>query len=215
MKIIRNFLLGWAIGFSVVMLFARCAHAASPPVTARLTVDEATCSGTIVAPNAILSAKHCFKDEDPTEIFPGFTILPKPLPATMLVDGYRVYIIAIVFDDADHALVKTDVTFKDFAKITKQPDVGAHVHYWGNPAGINNVYREGYVTSYVRGSMVMDVNGFFGDSGAGIFDETGRVVGVMSYIGVQQHSGMTFRLMGSYPLDFTPLQYVMMGVTPP
>lgn len=188
----------------------------SAPVTARLTIDKATCSGTVVAPNVILSAKHCFVeevDEEIAEMF-GLSII-KPLPTEMLVDGFKVYILAIVFDESDHALVKTDHFFKEFATLGKRPDVGAHVHLWGNPVGVHNVYREGYVTSYSHGEMVMDMNGFFGDSGAGIFDADGKLVGVMSYIAAQRHQGLVFRLMGSYPMDFTPLQYSMMGVTAP
>jgi hypothetical protein len=197
----------------MIVALARVATAIEPsPATARLTIDGATCSGTVVAPSVILSAAHCFEEEE-NEL--GFRIPPAAAPTSMLVDGYKVYIEAIVFDDADHALVKVIFVFKDHAQLGQRPAVGAPVHYWGNPAKINNVYREGYVTSYHHSEMVLDVNGFFGDSGAGIFDASGKVVGVMSYISTHPHQGLVFRLMGAYPLEFTPLQYSMMGVTPP
>jgi V8-like Glu-specific endopeptidase len=199
----------------VAITLSRAVFAVTPsPATARLTIDDSTCSGTVVAPTVILSAAHCFKE--PEDEFGSIMLLPpKPLPTTMLVDGYKVYIQAIVFDGNDHALVKVSFFFKDYALLAKMPGVGAHVYYWGNPDGIRNVYREGYVTSYDHSEMVMDVNGFFGDSGAGIFDESGKLIGVMSYINVHRHQGTSFRLMGAYPLEFTPLQYSMMGVTPP
>jgi trypsin-like peptidase len=197
----------------MALALMRTCTAGPAPVTARLTIDGATCSGTVVAYNVILSAQHCFEDRDEIDEILG--IPPKPAPSTMKVDGYTVEIVGLVFDDNDHALVKVGFTFKDFAKLGVRPAVGAHVHYWGNPAGVNNVYREGYVTSYHHGEMVIDVNGFFGDSGAGIFDEDGKVVGVMSSIEFHRHQGLTFRLMGASELEFTPLQYSMMGVSAP
>jgi hypothetical protein len=197
----------------IVVSLAHQALAQPVPVTARLTIDSATCSGTVVAPNVILTAKHCLVAPPPE--FPFLVEIPKPEPTTMLVDGFKVYILATVYDDNDHALVKVDHFFKDFAVLSPPAPVGTKVHYWGNPAGVNDVYREGYVSSYEHSAMVMDVNGFFGDSGAGIFDTNGRVVGVMSYIAAYGHSGLVFRLMGSYPFEFTPMQYTMMGVSPP
>jgi trypsin-like peptidase len=202
----------------MALALMRNCTAGPAPVTARLTIAGATCSGTVVAYNVILSAQHCFVDEEEDDLYKilGLPTPPKPpLPSTMKVDGYTVEIVGLVFDDNDHALVKVGFTFKDFAKLGSRPAVGAHVHYWGNPAGVNNVYREGCVTGYHHGDMVIDVNGFFGDSGAGIFDEDGKVVGVMSSIEFHRHQGLTFRLMGASELEFTPLQYSMMGVAVP
>jgi V8-like Glu-specific endopeptidase len=181
---------------------------AQSPVTARLDFDDGTCSGTVVAPTVILSAGHCFQEEENDF---GFSIAR----TSMKVDGYEVKILAVVLDGNDHALVKVDFTFHSFAKLAKVPAVGAHVHYWGNPAGINNVYREGYVTSYHHSDMILNVNGFFGDSGAGIFNEDGNVVGVVSFIAATARHGLVFSLMGANALEFTPLQYDMMGVAAP
>jgi hypothetical protein len=175
----------------------------------RLDFDDGVCSGTAVAPHTIISAAHCFEDVE-NEL--GFVTPPPP---SMKVNGYLVKILAVVFDGNDHALVKVDFTFDNYARLAKTPDVSAHVHYWGNPAKIDNVYREGYITSYHLGEMVMDINGFFGDSGAGIFNTRGLLVGVISFIHPKEHQGLVFRLMGASALEFTPLQYSMMGVTPP
>lgn len=198
------------ISILIPLLFAASACANEALTTARLDFDDGTCSGTIVAPNVILSAGHCFEEQE------NDFGLPLPAPTEMKVDGYKVKILAVVLDDNDHALVKVDYTFRHYACLTKPAPVGTRVHMWGNPAGINNVYREGYVTSYKHGDMVMDIHGFFGDSGAGIFNDDEQVVGVISYIAVHPHSGLVFTLMGATtPLEFTPLQYDMMGVTPP
>ena len=183
------------------VLFGGCVSRTQQQMTTvRLDLEDGTCSGTVVAPDVILSAGHCFEsewDESPTDMF---------------VDGMQVKILAVVLDGDDHALVKVNFTFPSYALLAAVPEVGAHVHYWGNPAGSNNVYREGYVTNYQHGTMRLDVNGFFGDSGAGIFDSQGNVVGVISTIDINRHKGLDFRLMGAEPLEFTPLQYVMMGV---
>jgi V8-like Glu-specific endopeptidase len=195
----------------LVSLLSFAVQAIEPTTTtARLDFDYGTCSGTIVAPNVILSAAHCFQEEDDDL---GVVSAPRE---TMKVDGYKVTILAVVYDDNDHALVKVDTSFRHFAKLAKPPAVGAHVHYWGNPDRVSNQYREGYVTGYKHDAMLMNVNGFFGDSGAGIFNEAGEVVGVMSFISPHRHSGLVFSLMGANSLlEFTPLQYDMMGVTPP
>ncbi len=185
------------------------ALAAPPTTTLRIDLDDGTCSGTVVAPTVILSAGHCFEDEDSSDFFGA------PPPTTMRVDGYPVKILAIVTDGDDHALVKVDFTFKQYSRLAKVPAAGAHVHYWGNPAGVRNVYREGYVTGFEHARMMMDINGFFGDSGAGIFDADGNLVGVISLIQAIPHHGLVFEMMGALPLEFTPLQYEMMGVPAP
>jgi V8-like Glu-specific endopeptidase len=196
-----------------VALVKACTAEPSGTVTARLDFDYGTCSGTIVAKDVILSAAHCFDNEDELAKLLGVT--PPPVPTSVLVDGYKVYIEDIVDDGADHALVKVIFNFKDHATLGPPPAVGCKVHYWGNAAKQTNTYREGYVASYRHGDMLMDVNGFFGDSGSGIFDGSGKLVGVISFISPHRSQGLTFSLMGAYPLEFTPLQYSMMGVSPP
>ena len=173
----------------------------------RLEIGEGVCSGTVVAPTVILSAGHCFIDEEDDDEGD-----PAPAPTHMLVNGRDVKILAIVFDGNDHALVEVDFFFHDWASIGKQPPVGTHVHYWGNPAGKNFLYREGYVTNYDHSMMMLNINGFFGDSGAGIFDEAGNVVGVVNIISFDPIKGLVFSLMGSAALEFTPQQYMMMGL---
>jgi V8-like Glu-specific endopeptidase len=197
---------------SILTLILTLPFAVNAQTTARLDFNDGTCSGTIVAPNVILSAAHCFEEEEDVMSYFGLA----PQRTTMKVDGYQVKILAYVSDDNDHELVRVDYTFKQYSRLAKLPAVGAHVHYWGNPAGINNVYREGYVTGYHNSAMMMDINGFFGDSGAGIFNSEGNVVGVISFIQVHPHGGLKFSLMGAAtPLEFTALQYDMMGVVAP
>ncbi len=192
---------------ALLLILFGCSAPVDAPVTVRLNVKDGICSGTIVAPSVILSAQHCFQKEEK-----GWGL---PASTTMLVDGYQVKILAIVFDGNDHAMVKVDFVFRDYAHLGKPAPMGAHIHYWGNPAGLVRVYREGYVTSYYHSEMMMDINGFFGDSGTGIFDEHENLVGVISSISTIRSSGLVFELMGANPLEFTPMQYEMMGVSAP
>src|SRR5665213_2404872 len=79
-------------------------RAAQQMATVRLDITDGTCSGTVVAPDVILSAGHCFEDEDDEDA-------DEAPPTSVLVDGYKVKILAVVFDGNDHALVKVDFTF--------------------------------------------------------------------------------------------------------
>lgn len=52
-----------------------------------------------------------------------------------------------------------------------------------------------------------DLNGFFGDSGSGIFDSEGRLTGVISIEFSQAYADAYMKLMGSLPLAFTAKQW--------
>lgn len=51
-----------------------------------------------------------------------------------------------------------------------------------------------------------DINGFFGDSGAGVFNSRGQLVAVVSMMFQQVGNGY-MKLMGSFPLAFTDEQW--------
>jgi len=51
-----------------------------------------------------------------------------------------------------------------------------------------------------------DLNGYYGDSGSGIFNARGQLVGVMSVL-AQLTDGGYFKLVGSFPLAFTEDQW--------
>jgi V8-like Glu-specific endopeptidase len=162
--------------------------------TARLEFEKGICSGTVVQKHTVLSAEHCFKD-NPTE---------------MLVNGKKTKILSIVSDDQDHSLVEVELTFKQYAKLDlRKPSVGTTIHYWGNPGGLSMLLRRGYVAGYEEGYTLWDVNGFFGDSGAGIFNEDGQLIAVMN---VLFGEGTGFKMMGSKPINFTPQQYAQAGL---
>ena len=173
-------------------LLAGCAIAPHK-TTHRLAFDDGICSGTAVGRHTLLSASHCFAGEH-----------------SLSVDGNPVEVIKIITDGADHALVTVSVTFEDVAVRGQLAHVGDHVYYWGNPAGIADMYREGYVSGvWVIGGKsitLLSANGFFGDSGAGVFDTHGQLIGVVSVM-YQTASGGYLKFMGLYPLKFTAAQW--------
>jgi hypothetical protein len=66
------------------------------------------------------------------------------------------------------------------------------VFWWGNPQGVPNVYREGYVAAVSGDQIAVDGTICHGDSGAGIFNQQGQVVAVVS--AMSDENGCTFLL---------------------
>lgn len=186
------------IGCTASGLATRPTSVKSLPVTfnaiTRLEFADGICSGTVVAKNTILSAKHCF-EHDPQEV---------------QVNGQKAKILSIISDDDDHTLAVVDITFSKFAVIGPRPEVGEPIYYWGNAARFNNLLRKGYVSGFIKGDMALDVNGWFGDSGAGIFDSNGKLIGVVNFLFGDLPHG--FRLLGVSPLTFTPQQLQQAGL---
>lgn len=174
------------------VLLAGCA-VAPHKTTHRLEFDDGICSATAVGRHVLLSAAHCFKSAH-----------------TLKVDGVPVAVTQIVSDGADHVLVTVSLSFAHVAERGRAPISGEHVRYWGNPAGLHDMYREGYVSGVVivegKAVVMLTVNGFGGDSGAGVFDASGRLVGVISII-YQSTRGRYLKFMGMYPLQFTAQQW--------
>ena len=57
---------------------------------------------------------------------------------------------------------------------------GRQGEFFGNPGGNADVFRKGYVVRAWTDGLVLDMPVCRGDSGAGILDDQGRVVGVVS-----------------------------------
>ena len=102
-------------------------------------------------------------------------------------------------DGKDHTVITVDQTFPSFAKLGKAPKQGDNITYWGNPKGLENMERRGYVSGIVDGSAWIDANSTQGDSGAGLFSDRGEVVGVVSSIAYSDG----FVLMVAHPMKFT------------
>jgi V8-like Glu-specific endopeptidase len=145
------------------------------------------CSGTAVGRNIILTAQHCL---DAGRI--------------VAIDGQAAYALEVVKDGKDHALVRVTTTFKRWARMGVAPSMGDRIRWVGNPAGVEKVYRQGYVARVFTDEILIDAAAFGGDSGSGLMDDKGRVVAVLT--GAKwwrDNNGMTFALVLAFPLAFT------------
>lgn len=175
-------------------------HAPKDAAVRLETADLGICSGTVIGPHAILTASHCLQDT-----------------ALTRVNDANVDVKDRVDDGHDHTIVLVDVTFTYWATRGPEAEQGDRVHYWGNPDGSRDWYRQGYVVGKDRDEkgrtvQVFDVNGFFGDSGSGVFNEAGQLVAVTSLCEATAMNGLQFKMMASYPLHFTPEQWAKAGV---
>lgn len=159
-----------------------------------LSEEVGHCSGTAVGPNAILTAQHCFKDSNLIRLD---------------ADKKPVKIVAALIDGNDHVIYILDgVEFSAWSGITERALVANEsVHFWGAPGKNPDVYRTGY---FKKNATLHDLDKdepfipievfvlpvFRGDSGSGIFDESGQIVGVVS---MADESANSFNL----PLAFT------------
>jgi len=170
-------------------------HAVKEAAVRLELVGLGTCSGTIIGPHAILSAAHCFAE-----------------PAPIKVNGVLVKVVKEIDDDADHSILIVDQTYTYWAQRVAAPVQGEAVQLWGNPDGKTDWYRRGYVVGSDKDEngkpvLVYDVNGFFGDSGSGVFDVDGNLVAVTSVCVFDSREGVPFKMMGSYYFNFTPQEW--------
>ena len=155
--------------------------------------EDGHCSGTAIGPHAILTAQHCFKDSTLIRID---------------ADTKPTKILAALIDGNDHVIYIVEHDFTTWASLAQRSLVdGEHVFMWGAPGKNTDVYRVGY---YVWLAPEPDIDKHFmfqhfilptfpGDSGSGIFDESGNVVAVVSYADESANEC-------SEPLQFTDAQ---------
>jgi V8-like Glu-specific endopeptidase len=159
----------------------------------RLVMDDGSCSGTIIGPHAILSATHCFT-----------------ATRSLAVDDRPVTVTGVVSDGRDHTIVYVTQLFRDFAVVAGEPQQTEEVFVFGNPGGLQDMYRVGYVAGTIDSDSIKvtlyDLNGYFGDSGSGVFDSSGHLVAVISQIIYESQGGASQKYMASFPLHFTATQ---------
>lgn len=178
------------------------AHAA----THQLRIGPYGCSATAVGPYRLLTAAHC---------------LPDGKAAKLLVDGEMCEVWRTELDGFDHALLTLGQHCKQdsFARIGKRVATCEEVFMFGNPgilsdqlrvgraAGFGVLPREVWSDGKVYSTLFQsfDINAGPGDSGAGLFNRRGEVVGVISITTFMWNSPAN--LVGAYPLHFTPKQW--------
>lgn len=144
------------------------------------------CSATAIGAHMLLTATHCAQQGAAEDY--------------LVLDGYGmsedlVKVKGLWRDNADHTIYGTDRKFADYATVNTSAKIvpGQVVFYFGNPGKYENFFREGHVVQFYRGypetkdlpaqpsEIYLDINGFHGDSGAGIFNEQGELIAVMNY----------------------------------
>lgn len=192
MKRIAAFLL-------LVFLVAGCATQLSAVQRAhatalRLTMDDGgSCSGTAIGPHALLSATHCFVGVQ-----------------ALAINGEPVVVTDAISDGHDHTILFVDRNFTNFATISQEPAQGDPVFILGNPSDLSDIFRAGHMAgSAVAGNAritLYDLQDFFGDSGSGIFNARGDLVGVVSVVRVLAQRDARIQFAGAFPMAFTPAQ---------
>lgn len=157
------------------------------------------CSATAIGPHALLTDTHCELGSD-----------------SLGVDGQVTQIKARIRDGRDHTIYIVDMQFKVWAKIAKDASTkGDDIWVCGNPAGLPMLVRRGTYSGSINVSgnpfMILianlyDINGFFGDSGAAIFNANGEIVDTVSQGLHINAEGDSFRLSVGYGLHFSPEQ---------
>jgi hypothetical protein len=156
-----------------------------------LTNDE-HCSGTAVGKDLLLTAAHCFRDSKLEKI--------NDTPVT---------VIATVADGMDHVLARVSPGFETWATINpKLPESGERLRWMGNPGDLRFAFREGRIATVGVQDIYIDGRTFSGDSGSGLFNDAGEVVGVVSGAVVMStdnifHPNVVMQLVRVLPLAFS------------
>jgi hypothetical protein len=152
--------------------------------TLHLGLTDGNCSGTSIGPKLILTASHCFET--------GFLLTVNNTPVN--VESFR-------DDGADHRVIVLDTDFPPYAKIGKAPKQGDGVFLYGNPAGMRDLLRRGYVSGQSDRGYLLDLMVGGGDSGAAVFNDQGEVIGVIHGYGAQDafHVGLMIPFAEGFP----------------
>lgn len=184
------------------------AHAEAHSIQMETLLETKKCSATAVGPHALLSAAHCELGTDELEL-----------------DGYTVEVGGTIRDGRDHTIfILPKIKFKDYAVINQTlPEQGDEIFYFGNPDKVKDWFRKGYVVNVQKPEGLFssaddpiiidyDSNGYYGDSGAGIFNERGEVETVVT-AGIMVHKtadatadSLTAKFMQGLAMTFTAEQ---------
>jgi hypothetical protein len=143
--------------------------------TVHLGLTDGNCSGTSIGPKLILSATHCFTTGH-----------------LLTVNGQPVNVESFRDDGADHRILVLDTDFPPHARMGQTPKQGDEVFMYGNPAGMHDLLRRGYVSGQSDRGYLLDLMVGGGDSGAAVFNERGEVIGMIHGYGAQDafHVGL-------------------------
>lgn len=155
----------------------------------------AHCSGTLIAPDIIMTAGHCYESgnnecKNSSWVFDYKTT--KENQGSVTVSESSVYhcseVITIIndpFNKADHALIRLDrpVTGRDPIKFQRAPvKVDDDVLLIGHPLGLPTKIADGAkITEVTKYSFLTNTDSFTINSGSGLFNpHTGEAIGILS-----------------------------------
>lgn len=153
------------------------------------------CGGTAVGVHTVLTAGHCVLGSDLSLVG---------------INGQKASLQVLAYDEADHVLLSTTLDLVP-AAVGPAPKFGDEVVLIGMPKGTGPFLRKGYYMGAVQPGavgpwpMFLDVYDVMvdnGDSGSGVFDSKGRLVGVVSVV-LQSPRTTSWGPMGSWPLVFS------------
>lgn len=150
------------------------------------------CTGVWISEDEILTAGHCVAGEDKADPVDAkiYYVAPKEVKE-VYDDPAAIHLGKVVAYDEDHdlALIKAargGLVPHQVSKFASElPGLGEHIYVVGHPKGMYWSYAEGTVSAYREESVVgkvVQVNAtvWFGNSGGGVFDGSGNLVGICS-----------------------------------
>ena len=181
------------------------AHKASYQIGQVTLSDKSVCSATAIGPHALLTATHCE--------------LPSEALYIRDAEGSPAEVVARIRDGQDHTiLLLKGVTFADYVTVDQKAiHVTDDIFTIGNPGGWKDIYQKGYVAGLELDESVeaalgggspakvlIDIQAFPGESGAGIFNTDGVLIDVLSGDEMQKNDGVSMDLGVAYLLGFKP-----------
>lgn len=156
---------------------------------------EAYCTGVWVSREEILTAGHCIEGEGGgEEVGKKVYYVVRGEVGELGGEAAGIHMARVVKHDREHDLgllrgegAGIPMNHEEAMLVEEMPESGARVWIVGHPRGMYWSYAEGVVSAYRLESpigKVVQVNGtvWYGNSGGGLFDERGRLVGICSLL---------------------------------